>query len=241
MKYNVFENKNCFITGATGGIGREIAIKMAENRCNLFLTSTDESKLKNLQEEIETLQNKNNIFYQEADLTQFQAANQLIAAARDKLGAIDIIINCAGVFIVKPLSGLNLEDFETTLNLNVRAPFIFCKEFSRDMQKKRWGRIVNIGSSSAYMGSKETTLYCAAKHAILGLSRALHSELKEHNIRTFCVSPAGVKTEMGKKIRNQNYNTFLDPKEIAKYIAFICSFDSELISDEIRLNRMVIE
>ena len=61
MKYNVFENKNCFITGATGGIGREIAIKMAENRCNLFLTSTDESKLKNLQEEIETLQNKHQV------------------------------------------------------------------------------------------------------------------------------------------------------------------------------------
>lgn len=242
MKYKVFENKNCFITGATGGIGREIALKMAENRCNLFLTSTNSSQLQNLKKEIESLNsNKNNIFYQIADLTQLQTANQLVAEAREKLGSIDIVVNCAGIFKVKYLSDSSLDDFDTTINLNVRAPFIFCKEFSKDMIKSGWGRIVNFGSSSAYAGTGRTSLYCASKHAILGFSRALHEELKRYNIRTFCVSPAGVKTKMGKLIENQNFNTFLNPKEIAEYVAFICSFDSELISDEIRLNRMVIE
>jgi 3-oxoacyl-[acyl-carrier protein] reductase len=109
------------------------------------------------------------------------------------------------------------------------------------MIKSRWGRIINIGSSSAYAGSQETSLYCASKHALLGFSRALHDELKKNNIRTYCVSPSGAKTEMGKLIKNQNFETFIDPKEIAEYVAFICSFDGEMISDEIRLNRMVIE
>ena len=109
------------------------------------------------------------------------------------------------------------------------------------MIKSGWGRIVNFGSSSAYTGTRKTSLYCASKHAILGFSRALHEELKEYNIRTFCVSPAGVKTKMGKLIENHNFNTFLNPKEIVEYVAFICSFDNEMISEEIRLNRIVIE
>jgi NAD(P)-dependent dehydrogenase (short-subunit alcohol dehydrogenase family) len=109
------------------------------------------------------------------------------------------------------------------------------------MVKNRWGRIINIGSSSAYGGYKNTSLYCASKHALLGFSRALHDELKEHNIRVFCVSPSGTKTAMGKSIKGQNYDTFIDPKDVAEYIAYISSFDNAMISEEIRLNRMILK
>ena len=242
MKYEILENRNCFITGATGGLGRCIAMKMAENKCNLFLTSTSIPKLKKLKEEIESLYGeKIKIYYEYGDLNEIQDINKIIAMAREKIHAVDILVNCAGLFVVKSLFDSNLDDFDTTLNLNIRAPFIFCKTFSEDMIKRNWGRIINIGSSSAYVGSKETSLYCASKHAILGFSRALHDELKKNNIRTYCVSPSGIKTEMGKLIKNQSFITFIDPREIAEYVAFICSFDGEMISDEIRLNRMVIE
>jgi len=242
LKYEILENRNCFITGATGGIGRCIAMKMAENKSNLFLTSTSIPKLKNLKEEIESLYgNKIKIYYGHGDLNEIKDINNIITLVREKINTVDILVNCAGLFVLKSLFDSNLEDFDATFNLNIRAPFIFSKEFSKDMIKNRWGRIVNIGSSSAYIGGKETSLYCASKHALLGLSRALHDELKKNNIRTYCVSPSGVKTEMGKLIKNQRYDTFLDPKEIAEYVAFICSFDGEMISDEIRLNRMVLE
>lgn len=217
-------------------------MKMAENGCNLFLTSTNITKLKNLKEEIESLYGKKiKIYYEYGDLNEIQDIKKIITMAREKIHTIDILVNCAGLFVVKFLSDSNLDDFDTTFNLNIRAPFMFCKEFSEDMIKSRWGRIINIGSSSAYVGSKETSLYCASKHALLGFSRALHDELKKYNIRTYCVSPSGAKTEMGKLIKNQNFDTFINPMEIAEYVAFICSFDGEMISDEIRLNRMVIE
>lgn len=242
MKYDILENRNCFITGATGGIGRCIAMKMAENKCNLFLTSTNITKLKNLKEEIGSLYGeKIKVYYEHGNLNEIQDIKKIITMAREKIHTVDILVNCAGLFVVKFLSDSNLDDFNATFNLNVRAPFIFCKEFSEDMIKCKWGRIINIGSSSAYAGSKETLLYCSSKHALLGFSRALHDELKKYNIRTYCVSPSGAKTEMGKLIKNQNFDTFIDPGEIAEYVAFICSFDSEMISDEIRLNRMVIE
>ena len=86
------------------------------------------------------------------------------------------------------------------------------------MVSKKWWRIVNIGSSSSYNGFKNTSIYCSSKHALLGLSRSLHDELKEHNIRTFCVSPGSIKTSMGKRVIGQNYDTFMDPKEIAEWL-----------------------
>lgn len=241
MKYKIFENKNCFITGATGGIGKHIAMKMAENGCNLFLTSTNLAKLKNLKEELQVMYGKkNNIFYESGDLNKIQDINKIIKTARKKIGTIDILINCVGVFTVKDFSECDIADFQETFNINVRAAFVFCREFSSDMVNKKWGRIINIGSSSAYSGCKRTVLYCASKHALLGFSRALHDELKKYNVRTFFVSPSGSKTEMGKLIENQNYDTFLEPCEIAEYIAFVASFNEGMVSDEVRLNRMAV-
>lgn len=242
MKREVFKNKNCFISGATGGIGRSIAMKMAENKCNLFLTSTNNTKLKNLKEEILFIYGKKiKIYYKGGDLNKIQDINNIIAKVREKIYTVDILVNCAGIFVVKFLSDSNLQDFNKTFNLNIRAPFLFCKEFSEDMIKSAWGRIINVGSSSAYAGSKETSLYCASKHALLGFSRALHEELKKYNIRTYCISPGSVKTEMGKLVKNQRFDTFIDPGELAEYIVFVSSFDTQMVSEEIRLNRMVIK
>ena len=109
------------------------------------------------------------------------------------------------------------------------------------MIKKKWGRIVNLGSSSSYMGFENGSLYCSTKFAILGLSRSLHAELKKYNIRTYCISPGSTKTDMAKISVDQNFDTFLDPKEVAELINYVISFDNELVIDEIRLNRMIIE
>lgn len=242
MNHEILKGRNCFITGATGGLGRYIALEMAQYKCNLFLTSTNSSKLKALKNEIELLQKRGSrVHYHHGDLNKLEDIDGIISAVRKELTSIDILISCAGIFIVKSLTDSNMDDFDHAFNLNFRAPFLFCKEFSKDMKEQRWGRIVNIGSSSSYAGSKETSLYCASKHAVLGFSRALHEELKANNVRTYCVSPSGIKTEMGKQIPNQTYSTFLDPREIAEYVAFICCFNGEMISDEIRLNRMEIK
>ncbi len=239
MKHKVFENKRCFITGATGGIGRHLAMKMAENNCDLLLTSAHITKLKELKKELQSRYRTNcKIFCEQGNFNNVQDIKRLIKVAKEKLANIDILINCAGVFVVKSLFDSKLKDFETSFNINLRAAFMFSQAFSGNMIKNKWGRIINIGSSSAYVGCRNTSLYCASKHALLGFSKSLHDELKEHNIRVFCVSPSGTKTEMGKLIENQNFNTFLNPEEIADYVAYISSFDAEMISEEIRLNRV---
>ena len=242
MTIDILNKKNCFITGATGGIGRQVALKMAEANCNLFLTSTTQNKIDRLKGEIDGIHDgRVKVRGETGDLNSITDIEKLIVTARQQLDSIDIFVHCAGFFIVKSLCDSNLKDFETSFNLNVRAVFLFCRAFSSEMIRKQWGRIITIGSSSAYAGFRNTSIYSASKHAVLGLSRAFQDELKEYNIRTYCISPAGVKTEMGRRIPNQDYNTFIDPREIAEYVMFICGFDSGMVSDEIRLNRMITQ
>ena len=228
--------KNCLITGATGGLGKEIAKEFAKNGCNLFLTGRNNDKLNSLKNELENDQIK--IDFEDADLSDDGEIQKLIEKVKNTFVNIDILVNCAGVFPVKLLSDSTIEDFENCFSVNVKAAFILCKEFSQGMISKKWGRIINIASSSAYAGFKNTSIYCSSKHALLGLSRSLHSELKEHNVRTFCVSPGSIKTPMGKSVIGQNYETFLNPNEIAELIVRLVSFDNEMISQEIQLSRM---
>ena len=161
----------------------------------------------------------------------------LISNVRDTIKSVDVLVNCAGVFIVKSISESSVEDFERCFNVNVKAPFFLSKVFSKDMIKKKWGRIINIGSSSSYNGYRGTSLYCSSKHALLGLSRSLYDELKDYNIKTFCFSPGSVKTKMGKKVKNQDFSTFIEPEELSRYVVLTISFDSDMISEELRINR----
>ena len=241
MNKKKLENKNCLITGATGGLGSNLAKILLENNCNVFLTSKSKLKLQKLQNKLEKT-NKNNckIIYEYGDLTKISDVKKIIKSIRKKFKTIDIVINNAGLFLSKPISKSKIEEFQNIFDVNVRAPFLFSKEFSQDMKKKKWGRIINVGSSSSYQGFSEGTIYCASKHALLGLSRSLFSELKEHNVRTFCISPGSIKTDMGKQDKKQNYKTFLDPKEVAEYIIYSLNFDKELVTEEIRLNRFII-
>ena len=195
--------KNCLITGATGGLGKEIAKEFAKNGCNLFLTGRNNDKLNSLKNELENDQIK--IDFEDADLSDDGEIQKLIEKVKNTFVNIDILVNCAGVFPVKLLSDSTIEDFEKCFGVNVKAAFVLCKEFSQGMISKKWGRIINIASSGAYNGRSKTVVYRASKHALLGLSRSLHSELKEYNVRTFCVSPGPIKTSMGHDIvKNEN-------------------------------------
>tara|TARA_Y100000592_G_scaffold45373_1_gene71968 strand:+ start:9106 stop:9828 length:723 start_codon:yes stop_codon:yes gene_type:complete len=236
--FPILKDKNVLITGATGGLGRCIAAEFVKHDCNLFLTGRDEEKLQRLATKIATT---NKVFYMTANLENIGEVKQLSSSALECLGKIDVLINCAGVFVVKALKDTEIEDFNKSFELNVRAPFLLTQDLVGSMIKNEWGRIVNIGSSSSYNGFKNTSVYCASKHALLGLTRAIHDEYRTKNIRSFCFSPGSIQTEMGRKVKNQDFDTFIDPEEIAKHIVFSISFDGEMISNEIQLTRINIQ
>ena len=243
MENSILKSKNCLITGATGGLGKEIAIELAKKGVNLFLTSKKQD-LQKLQLEIKKNNNEIIIEYQCVDLRHDNGVKTLIENVHEKFSSIDILINCAGENHRKPLSESTIEEYDSCMNLNVRAPFVLSKEFSKDMIKNKWGRIVNIASSGAYNGLKNTVIYRSSKHALLGLSRSLTNELKEFNVRTYCFSPGPMKTEMGKEIinkenHNERFETFMQTNEIAEFLIFAISFENNLISPEIRVGRII--
>ncbi len=237
MSKSILEGKTCFITGASGGLGYRIATEMARNGCNLILTSRDYAKLSM---KVTTLKSafghKITIDSEVCDFVSLTDTQRLLRNMKDY--AIDILVNCAGVYITKPLLESGLGDYSALFDINVRAAFMLSHAFATGMVERKWGRIINIGSSSSYEGRWDSPLYCASKHALLGLSRAMHEDLRRYNVRVFCVSPGAVKTPMGDHIAGDKTSTFIKPEEIAKYIAQIISFDSTMVSEEVKLNRM---
>jgi len=238
---NILKDKNCLITGATGGIGKEICKQLANYSCNLFLTSTNTKKLKKLKDELKKINKNIEIESFESDLSIEDNINELMNSVKEKFTYIDIVINSAGIFMIESIEKSSIEDFEKSMNINVKLPFMLCKEFTKKMCKKKWGRVIMIGSSSSYSGFKNGSVYCTTKHALLGFSRSINEELKNKNVRVICISPASTQTNMAKISTDQDFSTFLNPMEVAEYIIHVMCYDKEMIVDESRLSRTVMK
>ena len=235
----MINNKNALITGATGAIGFEIAKVLLKQEYNLFITGTNESVLSRNLEHLKK-SGTGRVFGIPCDLKHKKNVYSLVSAAKKKYKNFDVLINSAGIFPQKEFFEINDSELNNIFNVNIVSPFILTREIAKDMKIKNWGRIVNIGSSSSYYGFKGGSVYCATKHAILGFTRALHEELKQYNIRCYCISPSSTKSKMGQETIGQDYTTFLDADDIAKYVAFTISFDSNIMTEEIFLKRMVV-
>lgn len=231
--------KHALITGATGAIGFEIAKILLKQEYDLFLTGRNETAL-SLNLDYLRKSGMGQVFGISCDLRVSKNVYTLISAAKDKFNNYDVLVNSAGIFPQKKIFEINDSDLTEIFNVNILSPFILTREIAKDMKKLNWGRIVNIGSSSSYFGFKGGSIYCSTKHALLGLSRALHEELKEYNIRSYCISPSSTKSKMGQDTIGQDYDTFLDASDVAKYVGFAISFDSNIMTEEIFLKRMEV-
>ena len=234
---NIFKNKTAFVTGATSGIGFQIAKELASNGCNIVFNYRNTPSRDLLINDLGVYNVSIKAF--KCDFLNNQETSDLLVYLQTQ--EIDILINSAGVFPIRNLENSTIKDYDDVFQVNVKIPFILSKVLGAKMCKNRWGRILNIGSSSAYNGSGETGLYCSSKHALLGLSRSLTKEYSPYNVRTYCLSPGSTQTKMGATDTRQDFSTFITPEEIAKKAIFIMSFEGEGISEEFRINRMVIK
>ena len=232
---SILKDKVCAITGAGGGIGRALALGFAAKGARLILSSRDAIALESTCAAVRE-SGHSDVRAIVSDLSR--DADALSLAGHVGRSSVDILVNNAGVFPTGPFLETGLADLDACLTVNLRAPFALSRAAAPHMVAQKWGRIVNIGSSSAYMGVARSSLYCASKHALLGLSRALHAELRDQGVRVFCISPGSVKTRMGKDVQGQDFETFIEPEEVARAVLFAVEEHGNLVCDEIRLNRM---
>ena len=221
----ILKGKKALITGATGGLGRQICLSLAFAGCKIHATGTSAAKLDELEFLINSIDDACLGTYQ-VDLTDEKSIKKTCSDLE-----VDILINCAGVFPIASLEKSTIEEFDKCMAINLRAPFLLTKLLISHMKNQGWGRVINVGSSSGYGGFKD---------GLLGLSRSLYNEYRESGVKVFSVSPGSIKTPMGKTIKNQDYNTFMEPKEIADFITKIISYDGNMIPEETRLNRVIV-
>lgn len=235
----MLKNKKIFISGSSGAIGFSIANELLSNStsCEVFLTGYSENLLKSTCSKLKNIFPSVTIHSKAADLSNHDEIINVIDCAHKKLGYIDILINCAGIFTIKKLTSEKYADISSIFHINLFAPIIFAREFTKGMIKNEWGRVINIGSSSCYSGYKNTTMYCSTKHGLLGFSRALHDELKEHNINVSCISPSSTKSRIGDATPFQDKETFLNPDDIAKVVYDILSLGNNACVEELLIKR----
>jgi len=226
--------KAALITGASGGIGRALAIKLAEAGANLALSGRDEAKLSEICALART-------FGAEAvmlpgDLNATGQPAECVRRAAEAYGRLDILINNAGVVLAKPFESITPEEYDRVMATNVRAPFLLCQAALPYLRKTR-GAILNIGSVVSHRHYPMQSAYGASKHALLGFTKALASEVWKDGIRVHMLSPGTVSTGMAGAVRpNLDADELIQPEELAEVALFLLTRKSAVI-DEVLVHR----
>jgi len=180
--------ETCLITGASRGIGKEIAFKLSSTKRLLLLSGRDLSALKNVQAEVQEKGGEAELF--PADLSTPEGVIALQKQLKDK--RIDVLINNAGIARVAPLAELSLKDWQETFNVNVTAPFLLTRDLVPRMPEG--GSVVNILSVASHSGFPNWSAYCMSKFAMDGFSQAIREELRPRGIRVINIYPAATDT-----------------------------------------------
>ena len=225
------------ITGATGGVGEALARLYSSKGYDLILMGRDDKNLEILATDLAS-QTGVSVRTFSFDVLNLSEISETIKAINSSKEKIDLLINVAGVFPYGPIMKTDDDDYDNCMNVNVRFPLLL----SRGMYSKLadgGGKVINIGSSSSYGGFKNTVLYCASKHALLGLSRALNDEWKADGITVHCVSPGTIDTKMA-TVLDQDSTTYINAKEFAQLVYDVGSYNGNMMVDEVRAVRRVI-
>ena len=175
------------------------------------------------------------------DLSTNLGVNQILQKfeKQDKIKFVDVLVNSAANFTVKKIENISMDQIKKDFQINVISPFMLSKYFGLKMKKKNKGTIFNIGSSSSYDCSENTSIYCSTKHALLGMSKSFNAELKPHGVKSIFIAPGSMKTSMGRKVKNQDFNTFIDPKEVAVMMKNLLNDQKSIFIDELKIKRTV--
>lgn len=197
----IYVNKKCLITGAASGIGRAVAILLGKSGADLFLTDIDESKLKEAEQEIISLNGK--VTYVKAlDLRNYEDVKIFADEIHSKFGALDIVMNIAGIAIWGEVGKMSHEDWKKVIDVNLMGPIHIVETFvPRMMDSKRGGNLVNVSSAAGLFGLPWHAAYSASKYGLRGLSDVLRHDLKKYDVKVHLVCPGAVDTGLVQSIK----------------------------------------
>ena len=228
------QGKIALVTGATRGIGRAVAEELASKGAFVIGTATSEKGAESISAYLG--EKGRGLVLNVADQASIDAVLEYI---KQEFGDIDILVNNAGITRDNLLMRMKDEEWFDILQTNLSSVYHLSKAMLRTMLKKRFGRIINIGSVVGSMGNAGQTNYCAAKAGLIGFSKALAKEVASRGITVNVVAPGFIATDMTEVLSEELKNNLLtqipagrlgEPKDIAKAVAFLASDDSAYIN-----------
>lgn len=235
MKKRDLTGKIAIITGASGGIGRAMAIRLAESGMNLVLSGR---KMDKLEETARLTGRPEDMLLVAGELSGKAAVEALLEKAVERFGGVDAVINNAGLALSCPFEEISEEAYDNIMLLNAKIPFLMCQKALPLLRKSEIPTIINIGSVVSHNGYPLQAAYTASKHALIGFTKALAKEVYSENIRVHMISPGSVYTDMIRIARpDLTPDGMIMPEEIAELTAFLLENGGNGIIDEIRLHR----
>ena len=240
----MLKGKTALVTGSTSGIGLGIATRLAAEGANLVLNGFgDQAEIERLSTELKARYHVQ-VMYDAADMTKPAAIAAMLKKAIDRFGAVDVLVNNAGIQHVASVDEFPLEKWDAIIAINLSSSFHTVRAALPAMRARRWGRIVNIASAHALVASPFKSAYVAAKHGIAGFTKTVALETAEHGITVNAICPGYVLTPLVEKqipdtakargiteeqvkrdvlLAAQPTKRFVAVEEVAGLTAFLCS------------------
>ena len=229
-------DKRAVITGAGGGIGRAIALRLAEAGMKLALVGRDAAKLMRT---AALTGRPLDMLVLPADLTTPRGMDDVLRILEGHFKGLDVLVNNAGMALNCAFEETTLEAFDRIMAINVRAPFELTRRCLPLLRISDMATVINIGSVVSHKGYDHQAAYAASKHALLGLTKALAKEVAPEGIRVHMLSPGGVYTDMVKIARpDLSPDGVIAPEEVAEYAAFLLEHRGNAVVDEIQIHRV---
>lgn len=227
------DGKVALITGGAAGIGLAIAHLYVEKGAKVALVDKSDKV-------IDIANNMKNTIGIQCDITKSDPVSHMIEQVVEHFGALDIVVNSAGIVALAPAENLSEQDWDLTMNVNLKGTFLVCQAAGNVMIKQGKGKIINMASQAGVIALDQHVAYCASKAAIIGLTQVLALEWSPKGIQTNAISPTIVLTELGKKAWEGPKGDemkgkiparrFAEPSEIAACALFLASDAADMIT-----------
>ncbi len=237
----MLEGKIALVTGASRGIGRQIALTLGAKGATVIVNyNGSAAKAEEVVKEIEAAGGKAEAV--QCNVSQFESCGNMMADIISRYGKLDILVNNAGITRDNLLMKMSEEDFDAVIETNLKGVFNCIKHVARPMIKQKSGRIINISSVSGVMGNAGQANYCAAKAGVIGITKSAARELATRGITVNAVAPGFIKTEMTDVLKDSikeaiaqkiPMNRFGETEDIANAVAFLASDEAGYITGQV--------
>ena len=236
------EGQVAIVTGAGQGIGRAIALTLAKEGAAVIVNDIDLERAKKVADEIKSLGGQ--ALPIKADVSNREEVNTLVQKTLDNFKKIDILVNNAGTAKLTPTMELTEAEWDSTIDINLKGQFLCSQAVAKHMIKQKRGKIVNIASLAAHIGTPGLVAYSASKGGVIQLTKVLAVEWGKHNITVNAVSPGLTITELVKSVFKERPDVFEGveriplkrlamPEDIANAVLFLASPESDYISGQV--------